>query len=144
MDPDRFKINQSRQTTQAGVPDPLSVLPSSPPHHYSQYTKPVKKSGKHYGWFGLGIILVALILAGAGYLAVHHSHPTKTAKKPVAVKHAQPKPTVASTPSIPSSSFTSPSFGNHVGNLSNLAAYSRSNRRLQPAKHTNSKNTVTY
>ena len=111
MDPERFKINQSRQTTQAGVPDPLSVLPSSPPHHYSQYTKPVKKSGKHYGWFGLGIILVALILAGAGYLAVHHSHPTKTAKKPVAVKHAQPKPTVASTPSIPSSSFTSPSFG---------------------------------
>ncbi len=108
MDPERFKINQPHQTVQSGIPDPLTVLPSTPPHHYS---KPVKKSGKHYVWLWLVIIVIALVLAGAGYLAIRHSHTAKVTKKPVAVKHVQSKPAVAAAPSIPSSSFTSPSFG---------------------------------
>lgn len=108
MDPKRFKINQQHQSVQAGIPDSLTVLSPSPPHHYRQ---PDRKNGKHYAWLWLVIIVVlAVALAGAGYLAINHSKVHKTAKKPVAAKSAPPK-TVSSAPPIPSSSFTSPSFG---------------------------------
>lgn len=108
MDPERFKVNQPHQPVQAGIPDRLTVLPSSPPPRYS---KPQKKNGKHYGWLWLAIVVAALILAGAGYLAIHRSNMAKPTKKPAAAKHVQSKPVAASPPSIPSSSFTSPSFG---------------------------------
>lgn len=108
MDPERFKVNQTHQPVQAGIPDRLTVLPPSPPHHYS---KSQKKNGRHYGWIWLAIVLAALILAGAGYLAIRHAKTTKPVKQSSSVKHVQSKPAAVSPPSIPSSSFTSPSFG---------------------------------